>query len=105
MRRIKLKLRKKLIESKGETLAETLVASLLAGIAMLFLASMILVSHRMIDRSSNAVKDFYEDANQIENQAMDPTNGQVTIISSDNTQTQIDVKIYKSDNGLVVYNN
>lgn len=105
MKRKKHKLRKKLGDSKGETLAEALVASLLAGIALLFLASMIMVSHRMIDRSSNGVTAFYEDANQIENQTVEPKDGHVTLISSDHTQTQINVKIYKTDSGLAVYTN
>lgn len=95
---------KKLKESKGETLAEAMVASLLAGIALLILSTMIMVSHRMIDNSSNAVKEFYEGANKIESKSGQFEQGTVTIIGSDHTKTGIDVKIYKAEeSGLAVY--
>lgn len=98
------RIRQKLKNSKGETLAEALVASLLAGMALLALASMIMVSHGMMDRSNKAVKAFYEEVNQIEKQLIHPKSGTVTIISSGKTQTQIDVKVYKTDeSNLAVY--
>ena len=98
------RIRQKLKNSKGETLVEALVASLLAGIALLALSSMIMTSHRMIDKSNDTVKAFYEEINQIEKRSLNPKNGIVTIRSSDNTQIQINVKVYKTDkSGLAVY--
>ena len=98
------RIRQKLKNSQGETLAEALIASLLAGIALLALSSMIMASHRMMDRSNNTVKAFYEEINQIEEQAIHPKNGTVTIMSSDKTQTKLNVKIYKTDeSGLAIY--
>lgn len=91
------RIRQKLGGSKGETLPEALIASLLAGTALLALSSMIMVSHQMIDRSNNTMKAFYEEVNQIEKQLVSPKNGVVTIMSLDNMQAQIDVKIYKTD--------
>lgn len=97
-------IRQKLKENKGETLAEAMVASLFAGIALLALSTMIMVSHRMIDSSSNAVKEFYEDANDIERLSGEFEQGTVTIIGSDHTTSRIDVKIYKTEeSGLAVY--
>lgn len=98
------RIRQKLKNSQGETLAEALIASLLAGIALLALSSMIMASHRMMDRSNNTVKAFYEEINQIEEQAIHPKNGTVTIMSSDKTQTKLNVEIYKTDeSGLAIY--
>lgn len=97
-------IRQKLKGNKGETLAEAMVASLLAGIALLVLSTMIMVSHRMIDNSSNAVKEFYEGANEIERESGAFENGTVTITGSDHKKTQIEVKIYKTEeSGLAVY--
>ena len=98
------RIRQKLGNSKGETLPEALVASLLAGIALLALSSMIMVSHQMIDRSNDTIKAFYEEANQIEKQSIPPKEGIVTIVSSDKTQAQINVKVYKTDEtNLAIY--
>ena len=98
------KTRRKLTNAKGETLGEVLVASLLAGIALLSLSSMIMVSHRIIDRSSNVVKAFYEEINEIERQSLQAKNGIVTIRSKDSTQVNIDVQVYKTEeNGLAIY--
>lgn len=97
------RIKQKLGDSKGETLAEVLVASLLAGIALLALSSMIMVSHQMIDRSDETVKAFYEEINQIEKLSISPKGGIVTV-SSDKRQAQIDVKVYKTDeSNLAIY--
>lgn len=98
------KIRQKLKNSQGETLGEVLVAALLAGIALLSLSSMIMASHKIIDRSSNIVKAFYEEINDLERQSLQPKNGIVTIRSKDNTQVNINVDVYKtSENGLAIY--
>ena len=98
------RIRKKIENSKGETLAEALVASLLAGIALLALASMIMASHRMMDQSQKAVQQIYEDMNAIESRTISPQSGNVTITGQDTMQTKISVDIYKASNsGLASY--
>lgn len=98
------KIGKRLINSQGETLGEVLVASLLGGIALLTLSSMIMASHKIMDRSNNTVKAFYEEINQLERQSIEPKSGTITIKSDDNMEAHINVKIYKTNkNGLAVY--
>ena len=98
------RIRKKIENSKGETLAEALVASLLAGIALLALSSMIMTSHRMMDQSQQTVQQLYEDMNSIENRTISPQSGNVIISGKDNMQTHISVDIYKASNsGLASY--
>lgn len=98
------KIRQKLKSSRGETLGEVLVASLLAGIGLLSLSSMIMTSHRIIDRSSNLVKVFYEEVNELEKQSLESKSGMVTIKSKDNSDVNINVDIYKTkENGLALY--
>lgn len=99
------KLNEKLKSVKGETLLEVLLSSFLGGIALLILASMITVSHRLIDQSSDAVGEFYEEVNEIEKQTAPFKNGTITIKSSKTLEeTIVNVKIYKlSNNGLTAY--
>ncbi|WP_066719376.1 hypothetical protein [Clostridium sp. Marseille-P299] len=100
------KISEKVKDVRGETLAEALLASLLAGIALLILASMIMVSHRMIDKSSETIEAFYGDINNIEKQE-GPCNEGTVVIKSKNTpekEIKIEVKIFKiTDGSLAAY--
>lgn len=91
------KVGQKLKSFKGETIAEALMASLLGGIGLLILATMIRVSHRMIDNSNSIVNGFYEEVNLLENQSIVPKDGMVTIIDLNNTKAEIHVKVYKTN--------
>lgn len=98
------KIEQKLKSFKGETIAEALMASLLGGIGLLILATMIRVSHRMIDNSNSIVNAFYEEVNLLENQSIVSKDGTVTITDLNNTKAEIHVRIYKTnENGLVMY--
>lgn len=97
---------KKLKSTRGETLLEVLLASFLGGIALLILASMITASHRMIDKSSETIEEFYEDTNKIENQTAPFKNGTVTIKSEKipEEEIKITVKIFSvTDGSLAAY--
>lgn len=88
---------KKFKNAKGETIAEALIASFIAGIGLLILATMIRVSHQMVDNSNKVIDTFYAEVNQIEKKLLTPKSGTVTIVSLRNQDVQIDVNIYKVD--------
>lgn len=97
------KLGQKLKECKGETMAEALVASFLAGIGLLILATMIRVSHRIIDKSNETINTFYKEVNQLEQQSINPKWGTVSIIGPEKS-SEIKVKIYEAESsGLIMY--
>lgn len=50
----------KLKSSRGETITETLVATLIAAISMILFASMVIASKNVIKNSSSAVESHYE---------------------------------------------
>lgn len=97
-------IRRKMNDSSGETLAEVLVASLVAGAALLGLATMIMVSHKMMDTSGSDRSTYYEHVNGIELRAMPKSSAVVTIKDNEYGNTEITVDLYKSeDNLLAVY--
>nr|WP_307990995.1 hypothetical protein [uncultured Niameybacter sp.] len=98
------KVGQKLKSLKGETIAEALMASLLGGIGLLILATMIRVSHGMIDNSNDIINVFYEEVNLLEKQSIVPKEGTVTITDLNNTKAEIHVKVYKTNkNELAMY--
>lgn len=98
------KIQETLKETKGETLVEVLVASLLSGMALMTLFFMIQVSHHLIDKGNRVVQTNYDNFNQIEKQEMKPEVGTITIKDSDQMQVEIEVSVYKTKDGkLAVY--
>ena len=61
--------KKKLRSRAGETLAETLVALLVASIGLTMLASMINSSARLITKSRSVLRDYYAENNKLEERA------------------------------------
>lgn len=94
-------IRKKINNSGGETLIEVLVASLVAGVALLGLATMIMVSHKMMDTSGKNGDVYYEDINAIELRTAPKSSAIVTIIDNEHGNTQIHVDLYKTDDNLL----
>lgn len=93
----------KLKDLKGETMAEALVASFLAGIGLLILATMIQVSHRIIDRSNEVIDTFYKEINELEKQTMQSKWGTVKIIAPGGNK-DIDVRVYEGKtSGITMY--
>ncbi|MGF6376134.1 Tfp pilus assembly protein PilV [Clostridiales Family XIII bacterium PM5-7] len=60
------KLRKKLLDKKGETLAEVLVAVLVSAAGMLLLSSIIMSSVRIVDKSNASMAVMYDGATAME---------------------------------------
>jgi len=88
---------KKLRQSRGESIAETLVALLIAAVALVMLASMITSSTRLIERSENDLNAYYTANNALSAQSGTGTAGTVSITdSADNA-----VKLSDSDDGTV----
>ncbi len=93
------KIREKLENSKGETLVEVLVATLIAAIAMLGLATMINASKNIMDTSAKAIDDFYSHVNKVEREdasVKSPEKGTITITGEFGT-INIDVNMYISE--------
>lgn len=90
--------------SKGETLVEVLLGSLIAGIALVGFFTMLMASNRMMERSDDSIKAYYEDMNAIEQQALSPNRGLITITDEEHRVIQIEVNIYQTeDNPLAAY--
>ena len=88
-------------EEKGETLAETMVSALIAGIGLLMLSSMLIAAQRIITNSNDAVKNFYQEMNQIENRTAASESKKVVIEDIEGTRAEINVTVYQSDGGEV----
>ena len=98
------KIQEILKETKGETLVEVLVASLLSGMALMTLFFMIQVSHHLIEKGNRSVQASYDAFNQIEKQEMAPEAGTIRIKDSNLMQVEIEVSVYKTKDGkLAVY--
>lgn len=90
-----IKVKKKLLNKKGETLVEVLVSTLLVALSMLGLSTMINVSRNIMETSDKAIKNMYENMNDIEQQKKSE---KVSIsISSDFGTVSIPVTVYVAD--------
>ena len=110
MKRMKTALlaaRKKLSRRAGETLTETLVALLIAAIAITMLASMIMTSTEMIQRSKKAFDAYYAQNNVLSEHPSDRGTGATAKLVSgagdtartiqlENGSDEVAVKIYEN---------
>ena len=94
-----IKVKKKLLNKKGETLVEVLVSTLLVALSMLGLSTMINVSRNIMETSDKAIKNMYENMNDIEQQKDDIKKSEkVSVsISSDFGTVSIPVTVYVAD--------
>jgi len=85
MKTMKAKICAKLRAGRGETLAEVLVALLIAALALTMLASVIAASSRMITQSKAKMKTYYEANDALAEQDVDNSNASfsVTILRVD----------------------
>ncbi len=61
LQRLRIKMRKKLHNKRGDSLAEVLIALLISSLALVMLASMITSSANMITKSKAKLRDYYEE--------------------------------------------
>ena len=91
-----IKVKKKLLNKKGETLVEVLVSTLLVALSMLGLSTMINVSRNIMETSDKAIKNMYENMNAIEQQKKKSEKVNISI-SSDFGTVSIPVTVYVAD--------
>lgn len=91
-----IKVKKKLLNKKGETLVEVLVSTLLVALSMLGLSTMINVSRNIMETSDKAIKNMYENMNAIEQKKKKSEKVSISI-SSDFGTVSIPVTVYVAD--------
>ena len=57
---------KKIISEKGETIAETLIATLIAALSMVMFAGMVMASKTIVEESNTKIMDYYKGFSQLE---------------------------------------
>lgn len=82
---------KHLKNKKGETIAETLVATLIAALSMVMFAGMVMASKTVVDESNKKIVEYY--------------NGFSQLISKQNlTETPMGpITLYTNSNGVMYY--
>ena len=76
---------------KGETIAETLVATLIASLSMVMFASMVIASKNIIENSNVMINEYYygfATENHVKDKKIDEN---------------ITIKVYSYDNGLLYF--
>ncbi len=82
MRQNHKKIKRLLTDHRGESLAETLVALLIAGLSMAMLAGMITTSVRITDESTGSFREYYQmDESVASHSSSDPETETVAIQS------------------------
>ncbi len=74
MKNLQLKLAAKLKNNAGESLAEVLIALLIAALALTMLASVISSAGNILTRSQKVLDEYYEANEALANQEIDETN-------------------------------
>lgn len=76
---------------KGETIAETLVATLIAALSMVMFAGMVMASKTIVDASNKKIIEYYDGFSQL-------------ISKEEVTETSLKpITIYTNKNGVVYY--
>ena len=88
---------KKLIQNeKGESITETLVATLVASFALILLAGMLTSSVNIIKRSKTSMKTYYDSLNKMVRME-EPVSMKITVTEETGSSTDIDVNGYLND--------
>ncbi len=88
---------KKLKSRSGESIAETLVAVLIAALALLMLAGTINSSSNMITKSSSALDAYYQANNAVENRTDSAGSSTVTVSDGGTAWITCSADIYEND--------
>lgn len=101
MKKLIKKLRSRLKGTGGESLAEVLVAMLVAALALTMLASVIGTASDMIRMSKTATEAYYDESNKLEQQTA-PEDTQLTIRVTENVSSHPGVKLTVSGGNISV---
>lgn len=72
-------IKNKLTSSKGESIAEVMVASLIAALALLLLATMIMSSTHLVQKSEKTMDDYYNQISNLDSGQANHSDSNVTI--------------------------
>lgn len=99
-----IRIPQKIRSRAGESIAETLIALLIACLALLMLASMITSGARMITKSRNLMETYYSANNVLENHKR-PESGSLTITIKPTTINQSSSRMQKTFTAKYYQNN
>ena len=96
---------KKLLQNKGETLIESLVALLIATFSVVILTTAITASARINKQNRDADAAFTEELKKVENFSDDATktSGVKVVFTMDGMPTETTVDVYSGDGELASY--
>lgn len=89
MKKLNSKLAAKLKNSRGESMAEVLIALLIAALALTMLASVISTSSRIITQTKEKMKLYYEENDKLSVQGASSNTMELTITVSSSTYTTV----------------
>lgn len=93
------KLKSRLRNQKGESIAEVLVAVLLSAVGLMMLATMISATSKMVIRSKTLTKEYVEQNNLLVEKGSSTRTGTVEIKLVDSlTDIETDIKLYDDGN-------
>ncbi len=97
----KVKLMKRLRSQAGESIAEVLIATLIAALALMMLAVMISSTVKQVNTSKAAMEAYYAKNAALEQQTTGSSTVEITIKSTSQTGSEItmnvgDVKLYEN---------
>lgn len=85
---------KYLKSKKGETIAETLVATLIAALSMVMFAGMVMASKTIIDASNKKIVEYYDGYSQLFSK---------TDVTPQDMRPYMPITIYTNQNGVMYY--
>lgn len=93
----------KLNSTRGESLSETMISSLVIALGFILAVSMILAASNMVSNADKKWKEYYENKNTLEERAGGSAAGILTL-KSDTQQISENIVIYSSeDETLAAY--
>ena len=91
---------------KGESIAETLIATLIASFALILLAGMMTASVRVVTESKQTMSKYYDSVNKMAKKT-EPVSMKITIQDEKGSSSVFDVNGYMSsddtDKAVIIY--
>ena len=96
MKKLKSKIAAKLNSHAGESIAEVLIALLIAALAMTMLAATINSTAKIINQSKKMMKAYYDKSDQLASRSGTIKTGEVNVTIKDETNQPIDYLVGKN---------